>query len=89
MADGGIVRVPVDALESYTNYRYCFYVEEVEGGPAAVRSPLGLLRTAPEDDVLLPVVFGATSCINENFKPYDTLEQAGSDDLDFFIFAGD
>ena len=85
--DGGFVHVEVSGLEAYTNYRYCFY--EVGEEAASYRSVIGLLRTAPASDEALPLVFGAASCINDNFMPYDTLEQAGSDDLDFFILAGD
>ena len=80
---GGFVHEKVGNLQSYTNYRYCFYTDE------GMRSAIGYFRTAPDDDELTPVVFGASSCINQLFQPYDTLEQAGADALDFFILGGD
>lgn len=87
-SSGGFVRAIVNGLRPNRAHLYAFVL-----GPVAApngRSALGHARTAHAAGDLRPLLFGGTSCTNQNHRPFPVLQQAGTrDDLDFFIHAGD
>ena len=87
-ASGGYTHVDVDGLIPGARYRYAF--AELESGLFAARSPVGQFRAALADDILEPLVIGASACTSNLRDRFRTLEQAGSrSDLDLFILLGD
>jgi alkaline phosphatase D len=81
------VHVDVEALAPGTSYRFAFF--ESTAGARTARSLIGRFVTAPPDDALLPITFGAVSCVS-NTRDIDTLGHAGGrEDLSFFAFLGD
>lgn len=86
-ADGGFVQAEVTGLAPGGRYRFAFV--ELDGDTRVGRSKVGRFRSAPDEDALSPVVFGATSG-TENSHSFETLERAGERiDLDFFVLLGD
>lgn len=83
----GYVHVEASGLSPATRYRYAFF--ELTGADRTGRSEVGRFETAPADDALVPVTFGAVSCVN-NARPIGTLGDAATrTDLSFFCFLGD
>ena len=83
----GFVRAIVTGLRPNKQHLYAFLV-----GPASAptgRSSVGRVQTAIAADSLVPIVFGGTSCTNQNARPYPVHQAASADNLDFFIHAGD
>lgn len=84
----GFVHVEVDGLAVDTRYRYAFLLS-FGGAAATKRSRVGRFRTAPAERTLRVVTFGGTSCVNQGYRPYRTLNRAAEADLDFFLLTGD
>jgi len=77
-------RVEVLDLEPDHTYSYAFY------SSPGVRSRVGRFRTAiAVDGDLRPVVFGATSCLGGQGRPWPSLTRAGEEQLDVFLLLGD
>jgi alkaline phosphatase D len=84
LSEDGYFRAEVDDLDAYSSYSYVFVTAE----DPPRRSPIGRFRTAPADDALVPLRFGATAC-TRNDRPMPVLERAAAHDLDAFIHLGD
>ncbi len=77
-------RVEVTDLLPDHTYSYAFY------SSPGVRSRVGRFRTAiAEDGDLRPVVFGATSCLGGQGRPWPCLTRASEENLDAFLLLGD
>jgi alkaline phosphatase D len=85
-SEGGYVHHPLTGLTPGATSRYWF---ETGTGAASVKSPAGSFRTAPAEDSLEIVTFGATSCTDVDNAPFRTLKHAASQPLDFFVRGGD
>ena len=82
-ADGGTVHVEVTGLVPSTAHRFVFF------DSLGTRSPTGCFATAPPDDALVPLVFGATAC-TKNGKGFGVIGAAARrTDLSFFVHLGD
>ena len=83
----GFVRAIVTGLRPNKQHLYAFLVGPVSSPTG--RSSVGRVQTAIGADSLAPIVFGGTSCTNQNARPYPVHQAASADNLDFFIHAGD
>jgi phosphodiesterase/alkaline phosphatase D-like protein len=79
--DDGYVHVKLNGLQPGTDHRYVFQ--------AGAERRVGAFQTAPAPDSDQVVTFGATSCTNLKGAPFDTLKDAATRDLDFFVYGGD
>jgi phosphodiesterase/alkaline phosphatase D-like protein len=84
-AAGGFTKIEVGSLRPATTYRFAF----VEDAGARGRSALGRFVTAPFANERVKVRFGATSCTDQDYKPFPTLSRAAGENLDFFLLLGD
>ena len=83
----GFAHFDVAGLVRDRAHRFAFF--ETSASPPAARSPIGRFRTPPADDALIPLTFGAVSCVS-NMRTIQTIGHAGGrDDLSFFAFLGD
>ena len=87
--NGGTVHFDATTLPSGRAYNYVFIEYDTGSGAAVARSPVGRFVTAPWSGKKPVVRFGGTSCTSNSNRPFETLKHAGTQDLDFFILAGD
>jgi alkaline phosphatase D len=80
----GWVRVEITDLVPDHTYSYAFY------SSPGVRSRPGRFRTAiAEDGELRPLIFGATSCLGSQGRPWPCLSRAADERLDVCLLLGD
>lgn len=79
----GFVHVEVTALSADRTYAYVFVT------PDGRRSVVGRFRTALGADDWRTLVIGATSCLGSTGRPFPTLSDAASHQLDVFCLLGD
>ena len=78
----GYVHADATGLPWHTELFYVFFT-------ATGRSPIGRFVSAPAPGQKPVVRFAGSSCIDNADAPFQTLAQAGTEDFDFFVFAGD
>lgn len=87
--DGGFVQLEISGLLSNRRYQYAFFETGFRGQDLVARSIIGSFKSAPDPEELVPLKFGAVSCVKHLFEPV-ILEHAGArTDLDFFLHNGD
>jgi alkaline phosphatase D len=77
-ASDGYTQVSVKGLKPGTRYQFVFET-----------SLPGHFSTAPDENSLEPVVFGAVSCTNRRVQPIKAMSEAAVQNADFFIHGGD
>lgn len=85
--DGGYVQMEMRGLSSGTRYQYAFSEIGPDGLPIA-QSEVAYFKTAPAEKDLVSLRFGAVSCVKYLYEA-PLLEQAATEDFDFFMFNGD
>ena len=82
--DGGVVQTELGGLEADNFYSLALY--DTDGD---TRSPVARLRTPLGPDTLRRLRIGASSCLGDAHRPWDTLSRAAEEQLDAFLLLGD
>ena len=84
--EDGYVKVPVDGLCPGTWYQYAYFVGDPDAPDA--RSPIGEVRTAPEEESLEPLTIAMTAC-NGSSLDWPALARTADEYYDVFMHLGD
>ena len=78
----GYIKVQLGSLQPATWYKYAFFQGQK-------RSIVGRFRTAFGANSLLPLTIGATTCTNNSFAPFESLQMLAKESIDMIVHLGD